>query len=62
MAKQDKQRGGITEDDMQAYKDLNKQLSDPFPQNRVRGPEIHPNRKFNIRHGHIGPVDHIPIK
>jgi RHS repeat-associated protein len=26
-----------------------------------RGPEIHPNRRFNKEHIHIGPVPHIPI-
>ncbi len=32
---------------MKAYKELNKELPDPFPANAV--------------HGHVGPVDHIPI-
>ena len=27
-----------------------------------RGPEIHPNRKFNKPHTHIGDVDHIPVQ
>jgi RHS repeat-associated protein len=61
MAKKDK-RSGITPEDMQAYKDLNKELFDPFPSNKVRGPEIHPDRNFKKLHGHVGPVDHIPIK
>lgn len=62
MAKADK-RAGITKADMQAYKDLNKQLSDPFPANKVRGPEVHTNRGPQAQqpHGHVGPVDYIPI-
>ena len=62
MAKRDK-RTGITADDMQAYKDLNKELPDPFPVRKVRGPEAHPSRPHGKEpHGHVGPVDHIPIK
>ncbi|MFZ4783745.1 MAG: RHS repeat domain-containing protein [Armatimonadaceae bacterium] len=54
---------GITEGDMQAYKDLNAELPDPFPTNQVRGPESHPGRGHGSQpHGHVGPVDHIPIK
>ena len=48
--------------DMQAYKDLNKELTDPFPTNKVRGPESHPDRNYTDIHGHVGPVDHIPIR
>ena len=63
MAKQDKRSGGISEDDMQAYKDLNSELPDAFPENAVRGPEAHPGRGHGSQpHGHVGPVDHIPIK
>jgi len=63
MAKQDKKRGGISADDMQAYKDLNKELPDPFPSNTVRGPEAHPGRGFGSKpHGHVGPVNHIRIR
>jgi len=62
MAKKDK-KTGMTSDDMRAYKDLNKDLSDPFPTNKVRGPEVHSNRPHGKQpHGHVGPVDHIPIK
>ena len=62
MAKADK-RKGITPGDMKAYKDLNKELPDPFPSNKVRGPEMHPNRPHGKKpHGHVGPVDHIPIQ
>ena len=63
MAKQDK-RKGITEDDMEAYKDLNKELGKKgfTDEDAVRGPEEHPNRPFGKnKHGHVGPVDHIPI-
>lgn len=54
---------GISEGDMEAYKELNKGLPDPFPENKVRGPEVHPDRSFGkYPHGHVGPVNHIPIK
>jgi len=58
-------RTGITEDDMQAYKDLNQELPDPFPEDTVRGPESHPGRQSPVSqqpHGHVGPVGHIPIR
>ena len=68
MAKKDK-RTGMTRGDMQAYKDLNKELPDPFPAGKVRGPEKHPLRTRESTpgpgqklHGHVGPVNHIPIK
>jgi RHS repeat-associated protein len=63
MAKADK-KAGMTAPDMQAYKDLNKKLSDPFPSNKVRGPEAHPSGAPSSQalHGHVGPVDHIPIR
>jgi hypothetical protein len=64
MAKRD-QRKGITQADMQAYKDLNKQLPDPFPDRMVHGPEKHDwakNPTAKDWHGHVGPVDYIPIK
>jgi len=63
MAKRDK-RKGMTEDDMQAYKDLNEELPDPFPKNKVRGPEQHNRGGKHSRspHGHVGPIGHIPIK
>ena len=62
MAKSDK-RAGMTSGDMQAYKDLNKELPDPFPTNKVRGPEAHDSGAPTSQqpHGHVGPVDHIPI-
>lgn len=63
MAKGDK-KTGMTSGDMQAYKDLNKRLPDPFPANMVRGPEAHSSGAPSSQapHGHVGPVDHIPIK
>jgi RHS repeat-associated protein len=62
MAKGDK-RTGMTPGDMQAYKDLNKELPDPFGDDQVRGPEAHDSGAPTSQapHGHIGPVDHIPI-
>jgi 3'-phosphoadenosine 5'-phosphosulfate (PAPS) 3'-phosphatase len=63
MDKRDK-RKGISEGDMQAYKDLNQQLPDSFPQEKVRGPEQHAKRKSPTsqkKHGCVGPVNHIPI-
>jgi len=65
MAKTDKRRGGITKQDMQAYKDLNKELPDAFPERAIRGPEQHPKAKSPVSrelHGYVGPVDHIPLK
>jgi RHS repeat-associated protein len=62
MAKADK-RKGITQADMDAYKELNRGLSDPFPADKVRGWEAHKsgNPSSQSPHGHVGPVDHIPI-
>ncbi len=69
MAKADKKAGGISPDDMDAYKELNQGLKDPFPVGEVRGPEKHPPRRAESkpgpgqeRHGHVGPVEHIPVK
>lgn len=63
MARRD-QRSGATRADLGAYRELNKSLSDPFPSNRVRVDEGHPNRGPHAQrpHGHVGPVDYIPIK
>ena len=62
MAKNDK-RTGITEEDIKAYEDLNKELGKKgLPENTVRGPERHLNRPHGKEwHGHVGPVDHIPV-
>jgi len=60
-----KERREIAKEDMRAYKDLNKELPDPFPDYKVRGPEKHPDSKYphaRVLHGHVGPIDHIPIK
>lgn len=62
LAKKDK-KTGMTSWDMQAYKDLNKELPDPFLERKVRGPERHPGRGHGSqRHGYVGPVNHIPIR
>ena len=68
MAKRDK-KTGMTTGDMDAYKDLNKELPDPFPANKVHGPERSPLRSPSSTpgpgqdlHGHVGPVNHIPIE
>jgi len=63
MAKMDKKGGGVTQGDMDAYSELNAELPDPFPANKVRGLESHPNRPHGqAPHGHVGPVNHIPEK
>jgi hypothetical protein len=71
MAKGDKAAGGVTPEDMEAYKELNAQagangFTDP---GAVRGPEVHPLRTPQSTlgpgqepHGHVGPVDHIPVR
>jgi|CXWL01.1.fsa_nt_gi RHS repeat-associated protein len=63
MAKSDK-RKGISQADMDAYKELNKGLPDPFPPDQVRGDPGHnagaPHSR--VPYGHVGPVNHIPIK
>ena len=69
MAKADKKVGGVTPGDMKAYEELNQGLTDPFPADKVRGPETHPLRTPESTpgpgqspHGHVGPVSHIPVK
>lgn len=71
MAKKDKQKGGISAGDMEAYKQLNTEAGAKgfTAPGAVRGPEVHPLRSKNSTpgpgqelHGHVGPVDHIPIK
>jgi len=64
MAEQDRKKG-MTATDMDAYKELNKGLPDPFPDHKVRGVEVHPNNNSppaRVPHGHVGPVDHIPVR
>lgn len=62
MAKGDK-KAGVTRDDMKAYEDLNKGLPDPFPSNKVRLDAGHSGGAphSQVPHGHVGPVDHIPV-
>lgn len=62
MAKMDK-RLGMTSADMQAYKDLNRDLRDPFSTAKVRGSEAHATGGPHSQQprGHVGLVDHIPI-
>ncbi|HRI48935.1 MAG TPA: hypothetical protein PLW65_02030 [Pseudomonadota bacterium] len=71
MAKKDKQKGGISIGDMEAYKQLNAEAGARgfATPGAVRGPEVHPLRSQHSQpgpgqklHGHVGPVDHIPIK
>jgi hypothetical protein len=71
MAKKDKAAGGITARDMKAYKQLNAEAGAKgfTAPGAVRGPEAHPLRTPHSTpgpaqqpHGHIGPVDHIPIE
>jgi hypothetical protein len=49
---------------MEAYKDLNKQLPDPFPDRKVRVDAGHSGGSphSQVPHGHVGPVDHLPVK
>jgi hypothetical protein len=62
MAKLDK-RFGATRADVNAYGELNRGLPDPFPGSRIRVDEGHLSGAPHSRvpHGHVGPIDHIPI-
>ena len=62
MAKADKLRG-LTRADMEAYRDLNKSLTDPFPLELVRTDAGHSRGAptSQVPHGRVGPVNHIPI-
>jgi len=62
VAKMDK-RLGMRSADMQEYKDLNRDLVDPSLTAKVRGLEAYATGGPNAQqpHGHVGPVDHIPI-
>lgn len=65
MIERDKRTGGITDEDFQAYKELNSELEDPFPNKDIHGPEQHPDRaspSSQNPHYHFGGVDHIPRK
>jgi RHS repeat-associated protein len=63
MLKADKRSGGMTEDDWEAYKELNNGLSNPFEPKSIHGPEKHATGAPSSRqdHVHMGGVDHIPI-
>lgn len=62
MAQADK-RAGVTRADMKAYEDLNKGLPDPFPDGKVRTDLGHSSGgpQSRVPHGHVGPINHIPI-
>jgi RHS repeat-associated protein len=57
LAKEAKRGGGVTLEEALALEEWADEYSVVF-----RGPEIHPTRRFNIPHIHVGPVDHIPLK
>lgn len=48
----------------QEYKELNKGLTDAYPEKSIRVDDPHPTGgpQSRVTHGHVGPVDHIPIK
>ncbi|WP_245472292.1 RHS repeat domain-containing protein [Rhizobium jaguaris] len=50
------QRGGLSITDAQTLLGWAQEYGLP-----CRGPEIHPNRPFNILHIHVGPINHIPV-
>jgi len=56
LAKDAKQVGGVTVDEAQTLLNWADEYGLPG-----RGPEIHPDRLFDIWHIHIGPVNHIPV-
>jgi RHS repeat-associated protein len=57
LAQEAKQLGGVTAEEAQILQDWGDELGV-----RTRGPELHPERNFDIEHIHIGPIDHIPIR
>ena len=57
LAKQAKKYGGVTMDEAKILREWSQEYDVVF-----RGPEVHPNRNFNVPHLHIGPVNHIKIK
>ncbi|MFL6194034.1 MAG: RHS repeat-associated core domain-containing protein [Thermoanaerobaculia bacterium] len=57
LAKEAEKKGGVTLTEAKTLGEWAKELGLSF-----RGPEIHPERNFNIPHIHVGPVDHIPVK
>jgi RHS repeat-associated protein len=56
LAKEAERTGGLTPEDAEALKEWAEEYGVTF-----RGPEIHPNRNFNVPHVHIGPISHIPV-
>lgn len=56
LAKEAKKKGGVSEDEAQTLLDWGNEYNVPS-----RGPEVHPNRPFNVPHIHVGPVGHIPV-
>lgn len=57
LAKEAGKKGGVTLQEAEILKEWAKEYNLPF-----RGPEIHPNRNFNIPHIHLGPINHLPVK
>ena len=53
----DAKRTGVSPEDAETLL----QWAKEYKVNPARGPEIHPNRNFNVPHIQIGPVNHIPI-
>jgi hypothetical protein len=51
-------RKGVTDEEAKILIEWAKEYA-VFP---ARGPEIHPDRLFNLWHIIIGPVNHIPVK
>ena len=56
LGKEAKKLGGVTEDEVKILGEWASEYGLTF-----HGPEIHPNRSFNLNHIHLGPVDHIPV-
>ena len=56
LAKEADKMGGVTLKEAEILKGWDKEYN-----LRFRGPEIHPNRPFNIPHIHVRPVNHLPI-
>jgi hypothetical protein len=58
LAQEAKQKGGVSEEDAQTLLDW---ADEYFVIPHSDGIEQHPNRKFNLPHIRIGPVNHIPV-
>jgi hypothetical protein len=57
LAKEAEAKGGVTPDQASTLEEWADEYRVPF-----RGPETHPNRKFNQPHIHVGPVNHILLQ